>query len=246
MRVALSRRFLFLLEIKLLARVYRLGDRLGTLSRKERESFSLATKLGVSFALVGDAYVVEAASERCGAHIDNTRCELLYQVSVVRHRYERALVVLKCLLKRLARANVKVVGGLVEHEKVCFFKNELRERQPCAFSAAKLGYLLIYVLSDKAEERESASYLGLGHLSVGVPELVKHGARGLKILVLLIVVADADVVSRLYISRADRKLPKKKLDEGGFSTAVGAYEEETVAPAHREAHIREKCRAARI
>ena len=106
-----------------------------------------------------------------------------------------------------------MVGRLVKNEQIGAVKYQLRKGQACAFAAAELADELINVVAEKTEERERVAYLGLGERLISVPKLVYDCACGVEILVFLIVVADLDVVSVLYITRCGFKLSEQELDE---------------------------------
>ena len=207
-----------------------------------------AAILGIRLAAAVNAVIGEISARHAADHgracagtdLHDAGGQLFDEVTVVGDRHDGALEGLQRGLQRLAGVNIQVVGGLVQHEQIHFRQDQLAEGQPRPLAAREDADGLEHRVPDEAELSEGTPHLGLGHAGVGVPQLVQHGLGGVKVLVLLIVVADLHVIPRLDDAREGLQLAHHQLDEGGFAASVPPEDEQTVVPLDQKIQVGKK------
>ncbi len=75
------------------------------------------------------------------AELVDFRDKAVEKIAVVAHHDEGAVEILKCLLEHVFRAQIEVVGGLVEDEKIEGFEQEFEDGQSRALTAGQYLHL---------------------------------------------------------------------------------------------------------
>ena len=192
----------------------------------------------VALALVGGP-AGRVAAQLAVLADDRAAADRLEQGAVVGDEDDRALEGEKRVLERLAALDVEVVGRLVEDQHVGARGDEDRQREPPLLAAGDVAQRLLRVGAGEEEAAEQVAGLlpaepGLALRGVEHRPLAGGGVG------VLGEVADLDVVAEPDRARGRLGAAGEGLDQGRLAGAVGADQDDVLAPFDFELGAREQ------
>src|SRR2546426_6630408 len=170
---------------------------------------------------------------------------LIQEGAVVAHDEHHARIRPQGRGHDLLALDVEVVRGLVKDEEVVVLRDELREGEARAFSAAQLADAAVDRVSPEPEAAEEASRPGLRRgRTPHAADLLEEGAGEVELLRLLREVADLQVLAPEDGSRVRLLASDQDLEEGRLPSAVRADEADLVPLRQLEVDVREEEAAA--
>ena len=147
------------------------------------------------------------------------------EIAVVRDHDDRAVVSLQGLLEDVLRADIHVVGRLVEGQEIVGLEHQAGHRQAGAFAAAEHGHLLVDVVALEEECREDVAQFGtdIPHRNP-VERVIDRGLLVEDIFLILGVITDIDIVADLRLAREGFQFAHQHAHHRGLSFAVSAHE----------------------
>ena len=139
----------------------------------------------------------------------------------MRNQQDGAGEIFQHLLQRLARGDVEVVGGLIQHQKVGALQRQQCQRQAGALAARERADLLEDVLAAEQVGRQVAAG-GLGVHLLAQLQLFQHAALAVQAVVRLGKVAHLHAGAQFDLAFQRLDLAQHGLDERGLAAAVGA------------------------
>ena len=109
------------------------------------------------------------------------------------HIQYRSGIIVQRILQNFLGENVKVVGGLVQDQKICVGEHEPGKADTPLLAAAQITDALENVVPSEEEGGEHIADLGVGELRVRIGDFLKQRLFRVENMVLLIVVADLHV-----------------------------------------------------
>ena len=162
-----------------------------------------------------------------------------YQVLVVADQHDGAGEVLQGVLEHVHRADVQVVGGLVQAQECLGGHKHLGQCQTRLFAAGEDADLLLDgIVVAKQEGAQQAALLRHGPLGRDGVDLLQDGiGLGHALECVLGVVGDADVGAQIAGAGGGRLQAGENLHERGLAGAVGADERHVLAAVELEVDI---------
>src|SRR5580704_11193964 len=164
--------------------------------------------------------------------------QLVDEVSVVRDEDDCAGVANQGFEQNIFGAQVEVVGGLVEQQKVGRMQQQAQQGVASALAAGKNADLFENVFVGKEKTTEQAAQFGLGGARRGFAEIVKDAGGLVEFFVLILrEVVGLDVVAEAKLAGGERLGASQQLDQRGFARAVHAHQRDAVAALDHEADV---------
>ena len=163
--------------------------------------------------------------------------ETVEELAVVRDYDDRAVEGCHGLLEDILRAQVQVVGGLVENEEVHGLEKQFYHCQARPFAAREHLHLLVGGFAAEHESAEDVANAGAYVAASHAVDGVEHGELGVEQLCLILCeITDLRVVSHLKAA-LERNLTEDTFDERRLALAVAPHEGHLLAAADGEVDV---------
>lgn len=152
----------------------------------------------------------------------------------MRNYNQRSVIAQQCIFQYILAHHIEVVGGLVKHQQIYRFEQELGQRQPGFFASRQYFYLFIDGFGAKKETAQYVPYLGPDFASGYIINGFENSPFGIEQLRLVLgVIADFYIMTQLaeafMIEVADNDFGQR-----GFAFAIAAYERHKIAFFNRQ------------
>ncbi len=150
------------------------------------------------------------------------------EVDVVGDENEGAVVALEGELEGFDRMDIEVGGGFIHEEDVGGVDEKFDEVEPGFFSAAEdLGFFVDIVSFEEEGAEDTAGFV-FAHGGGAGEDFIEDGAFGVEGSgAVLAEVADFGVMAEVAVALLAIDDAGEDFEEGGFTGAVGAYEDDT-------------------
>ncbi len=155
--------------------------------------------------------------------------EAVKEVAVVRDDNKASLILLEVFLQNVERNDVKVVGGLVENEKVRLLHQNRQKIEPSAFPSAKSRNLIVQHI---VREEKTAQKRGVVHC-------VKHRVVLVELHPALVIVADFERFAPFDCASVASEFPSEKVYERALPDSVAPDDSDAVIALELVAEVAE-------
>ena len=195
------------------------------------------------FTLLAPNVVVVVAGEDldlAASYFEDARRQLREEVAIVRDEDDGSLEMAERFEQYVFGAHVEVVRRLIEQQKVRRMDQQLGECVAVALSAGEHAQRFKNVIPGEPKRPEQPARLGLRQVRRGIGEVLKHAARRIEHLVLVLgEVVRLDVVSEAEAACGRRIQLGQQSDQRGFARAVHADQSDAISALDGEARIGE-------
>src|SRR5579859_2769661 len=108
------------------------------------------------------------------ADFENTRCQLVNEIAVVRNEDHGAGELLQRIQQNVFGAQVEMVCGLVEQQKVRWMQQHAGQRVTVALAAGEHTYGLKDVIFRKKKAAKQVAQLSLGGARRSLKQIIEH------------------------------------------------------------------------
>src|SRR5207302_4966840 len=162
------------------------------------------------------------------------------EISVVRYEDNGSCVIHERIQQHVVCAQIEVVRGFVEEQKVRRMQQQTKQGIAPALSAREHPDLLKDIVFGEKETAKQAAQLSLGRARRKLAQIVDHASVRIEFLVLVLrEIVRLYVVPEAELTVGQRFRAGKQFDQCGFACAVYAHQRDPVAALDHETDVAE-------